>query len=65
MLYWQEILIAYADRRPDKGFTLHQVTRRAKTQNARICGRSGTHRGGMIILLRRAAAQSAYQRERC
>ncbi|EPD6568463.1 hypothetical protein ACSC8D_004658, partial [Escherichia coli] len=22
MLYWQEILIAYADRRPDKGFTL-------------------------------------------
>ncbi|MGQ7110132.1 hypothetical protein ACUOFC_11545, partial [Escherichia sp. TWPC-MK] len=24
MLYWQEILIAYADRRPDKGFTLHQ-----------------------------------------
>ncbi|WP_404856421.1 hypothetical protein [Escherichia coli] len=23
-------MIAYADRRPDKGFTLHQVTRRAK-----------------------------------
>ncbi|MGQ7116244.1 hypothetical protein, partial [Escherichia coli] len=22
-------MIAYADRRPDKGFTLHQVTRRA------------------------------------
>ncbi|MBW2789860.1 hypothetical protein KX450_06910 [Escherichia coli] len=22
MLYWQEILIAYADRRPDKAFTL-------------------------------------------
>ncbi|WP_432757513.1 hypothetical protein, partial [Escherichia coli] len=25
-------MIAYADRRPDKGFTLHQVTRRAKKQ---------------------------------
>ncbi|MGA6731107.1 hypothetical protein, partial [Escherichia coli] len=23
-------MIANADRRPDKGFTLHQVTRRAK-----------------------------------
>ncbi|EOW5060967.1 hypothetical protein ACOY0X_003943, partial [Escherichia coli] len=25
-------MIAYADRRPDKVFTLHQVTRRAKKQ---------------------------------
>ena len=64
MLYWQEILIAYADRRPDKGFTLHQVTSAPKAKR-RICGRSGTRRGGMIILLRRAAEQSAYQRERC
>ena len=51
--------------RCDHYYTLHQVTRRAKKQNARICGRSGTRRGGKIILLRRAAEQSAYQRERC
>ncbi len=65
MFYWLDILIAYEDRRPYMGFTLNQLTRRAKKKNARICGRSGTRRGGMIILLRRAAEQSAYQRERC
>ncbi len=40
--------VAYADRRPDKVFTL-QGNKARKKQYARICGRSGTRRRGKII----------------